>query len=70
MTYSKSLIEVDLPINTISAYERRVKSIRYGHSHLESHRAKLPCLVWKPIKEVEDYRIGSDSIVNVRREES
>ena len=31
MTYSKRLIEVDLPIKRISAHARREKSIRYGH---------------------------------------
>ncbi|MGI8601816.1 MAG: DUF1156 domain-containing protein, partial [Verrucomicrobiales bacterium] len=31
MTYSKRLIEVDLPIKRISAHARREKSIRHGH---------------------------------------
>lgn len=31
MTYPKRLIEVDLPIQRISAHARREKSIRHGH---------------------------------------
>jgi len=31
MTYSKRLIEVDLPIKRISEHARREKSIRHGH---------------------------------------
>jgi len=64
MTY-KRLIEVDLPIRTISAHARREKSIRHGHIstlHVWWARRPLAALGWQPVVKVERYTIGARAI--------
>ena len=52
----RRLIEVDLPIRTISAHTRREKSIRHGHI---SDPAQME---WQSVMKTEHYTVETSAI--------